>query len=236
MPAPTTVRRMQDRAVVAAVVAGDADGFGAAYDQYAASLYAYCHVMLSEPEAAAEAVLDTFLIAAARLAELRDPDRLGPWLHAVARNECLCRLGPEYAAGRAEFPGPADPDDVPAAAHVAGPIPGQGADGLRQQLPDRPGVSDKRGASRGFVRPGRFPEGDRPVLAAMGAACPAAPRPGRGGSRDGGPGHDDGDHGDHDGGRFARPAGRRPRAGRRRARGGIQRGPGQRERTAFPGG
>ncbi len=102
--------------MVAAVVAGDADGFGAAYDQYAASLYAYCHLMLSEPEAAAEAVLDTFLIAAARLAELRDPDRLGPWLHAVARNECLRRLGPEYAAGRAEIPGPADPDDMPAAA------------------------------------------------------------------------------------------------------------------------
>src|ERR1700730_164076 len=52
MPDPTTVMRMQDRAVVAAVVAGDADGFAAAYDQYAASLYAYCHCVLPEPEAA----------------------------------------------------------------------------------------------------------------------------------------------------------------------------------------
>ncbi len=43
---------MQDRAVVAAVVAGDADGFAAAYDQYAASLYASCHAVLPEPEAA----------------------------------------------------------------------------------------------------------------------------------------------------------------------------------------
>jgi hypothetical protein len=84
---------MQDRAVVAAVVAGDADGFGAAYDQYAASLYAYCHSVLPPPEAA-EAVLDTFLIAAAKLDGLGDPDRLGAWLRAVARNECLRRLGP----------------------------------------------------------------------------------------------------------------------------------------------
>ncbi len=84
---------MQDRAVVAAIIAGDADSFAAAYDQYAASLYACCHTVLPEPEAA-EAVLDTFLVAAAKLDGLRDPDRLGPWLHAVARNECLRRLGP----------------------------------------------------------------------------------------------------------------------------------------------
>ena len=93
---------MQDRSVVAAVIAGDADGFGAACDQYAASLYARCRAVLPEPEAA-DAVLDTFLVAAAKLDGLRDPERLGPWLHAVARNECLRRLGP----GR-EIPVPAD--------------------------------------------------------------------------------------------------------------------------------
>src|SRR5437764_15364860 len=84
---------MQDHAVVAAVVAGDADGFAAVYDQYATSLYACCHAVLPEPEAAG-AVLDTFLIATVKLDGLRDPDQLGPWLHAVARNECLRRLGP----------------------------------------------------------------------------------------------------------------------------------------------
>jgi len=102
---------MQDRAVAAAVIAGDADGFGAAYDRYAASLYARCHAVLPEPQAA-EAVLDTFLVAAAKLDGLRDPDRLGPWLHAVARNECLSRLGPG-----GEIPGPAnqgaEPPELP---------------------------------------------------------------------------------------------------------------------------
>jgi hypothetical protein len=93
---------MQDRAVVAAVIAGDGDGFGVAYDRYAGSLYARCHAVLPESEAA-EAVLDTFLVAAAKLTGLRDPDRLGPWLHAVARNECLRRLGPG-----GEIPAPAD--------------------------------------------------------------------------------------------------------------------------------
>ena len=58
--------RMQDHAVVAAVVAGDADGFAAVYDQYATSLYACCRAVLPEPEAAG-AVLDTFLIATVKL-------------------------------------------------------------------------------------------------------------------------------------------------------------------------
>ena len=35
---------------------------------------------------------DTYLIAAAKLDGLRDPDRLRPWLYAVARNECFRRL------------------------------------------------------------------------------------------------------------------------------------------------
>ena len=74
--------------MVAAVVAGDADGIAEAYDRYAASLYAYGHWLLPGP-AATEVVLDTFLIAVSRLDGLRDPDRLDAWLHAVARNECL---------------------------------------------------------------------------------------------------------------------------------------------------
>ena len=94
--------------MVAAVVAGDADGFAAVYDQYATSLYACCHAVLPEPEAAG-AVLDTFLIATVKLDGLRDPDRLGPWLHAVARNECLRRLGP----------GQEIPPEIPAAIRAA---------------------------------------------------------------------------------------------------------------------
>jgi RNA polymerase sigma factor (sigma-70 family) len=79
---------MDDRDIVAAIVAGDADGIGYAYDKYAASLYGYCHWMAPEPADAAVAVQDTFIIAVARLGGLRDPRKLRPWLYAVARAEC----------------------------------------------------------------------------------------------------------------------------------------------------
>ena len=91
--APTNYREtVQDGEIVAAIVAGDPAGLAAAYDNYAPGLYAYCRTLLSEPADAADAVQDTFVVAAAKLDGLRDPDRLRPWLYAVARNECYRRL------------------------------------------------------------------------------------------------------------------------------------------------
>jgi RNA polymerase sigma factor (sigma-70 family) len=83
---------MEDPEVVAAIVAGDPAGLAEAYDRYAMPLYTYCRSMLREPADAADAVQDTFLVATAKLRDLRDPARLRPWLYAVARNECLRRL------------------------------------------------------------------------------------------------------------------------------------------------
>jgi RNA polymerase sigma factor (sigma-70 family) len=83
---------VQDGEIVAAIVAGDPAGLAAAYDNYAPGLYAYCRTLLTEPADAADAVQDSYVIAAAKLAGLRDPDRLRPWLYAVTRNECYRRL------------------------------------------------------------------------------------------------------------------------------------------------
>jgi RNA polymerase sigma factor (sigma-70 family) len=83
------------REMVSAIVAGDATGLGAAYDEYAPDLYAYCQSQLAGaagPEDAASVVQDVFIIASARVSQLRQPGRLRAWLFAVARNECHRRL------------------------------------------------------------------------------------------------------------------------------------------------
>lgn len=84
--------QLADHEIVAAIVAGQPGGLAAAYDRYAAALHAYCHTLLGEPADAADAVQDTFIIAASKLGGLRDPARLRPWLYAVARNECRRRV------------------------------------------------------------------------------------------------------------------------------------------------
>jgi RNA polymerase sigma factor (sigma-70 family) len=103
---------MQDREMVAAIVAGQPDGIAEAYDAYAMPLYSYCRSLLREPADAAGAVLDTFLIATAKLGGLRDPDKLRSWLYAVARNECYGRLRSGQATSApdeaADIPAPAE--------------------------------------------------------------------------------------------------------------------------------
>jgi RNA polymerase sigma factor (sigma-70 family) len=106
---------MKDGEIVAAIVAGDPAGLAEAYDKYGESLYGYCGWLLGGPSRAADAVHDTFVIAAASLDGLADPGRLRPWLYAVARSECHRRLragetGPDEAAalaGRSEAGGDA---------------------------------------------------------------------------------------------------------------------------------
>ena len=63
---------MRDSEVVAAIVAGDPEGLAEAYDRYASPLFTYCRSLLRESADAADAVQDTFVIAASRLAGLRD--------------------------------------------------------------------------------------------------------------------------------------------------------------------
>ena len=106
---------MEDPEVVAAIVAGDPAGLAEAYDRYAMPLYSYCRSMLREPADAADAVQDTFLVATAKLRDLRDPARLRAWLYAVARNEGLRRLRAGAALAALEEAG-----DVPVEAAEIG--------------------------------------------------------------------------------------------------------------------
>src|SRR5580693_658425 len=109
---------MRDSEMVAAIVAGNPEGLAEAYDRYASPLYTYCRSLLREPADAADAVQDTFVIAASRLAELRDRNRLRPWLYAVARNECHRRL----RARKVQVTTPLDemPDVTDTSADVSG--------------------------------------------------------------------------------------------------------------------
>ena len=111
---------MDDREVVAAIVAGDPTGLAEAYDRYAAGLYTYCRSLIREPADATAAVQDTFIIATAKLAELRDPGRLRPWLYAVARNECRRRLGTKVATSGLDEVLPTHPDAVNEPADASG--------------------------------------------------------------------------------------------------------------------
>ncbi len=81
-----------DAVLVARVLDGDRDAFASVYDRYADRLYDFAHSMLRNPEDASDAVADAFVTFAEKLPQLRDPDRLRPWLYAIVRSQCLHRI------------------------------------------------------------------------------------------------------------------------------------------------
>jgi RNA polymerase sigma factor (sigma-70 family) len=81
-----------DADLVRASLTGDRTAFGQMYDRYADRLHDYCIGMLHDPDGAADCVQDCFCVAATRLSQLRDPDKLRPWLYSIARNEALRRI------------------------------------------------------------------------------------------------------------------------------------------------
>jgi RNA polymerase sigma factor (sigma-70 family) len=115
-------RYVRDSEVVAAIVAGDPGGLAEAYDRYATPLLAYCRSLLREPADAADVVQDTFVIAASRLAGLRDQDRLRPWLYAVARNECYRRMRTTAANATAPLDTMPDVTDASASPEAGGAV------------------------------------------------------------------------------------------------------------------
>ena len=81
-----------DAELVLAATAGDRGAFAAIYDRYADRLHDFCWSVLRDRDEAADATQDAFLVAAERLGQLRDPERLRPWLYAVARSQALRRV------------------------------------------------------------------------------------------------------------------------------------------------
>ena len=111
-PEPPRKDGQYDREVVAAITAGDPAGIAMAYDRYAAALYGYSHWILHDSAAAAGALKDTFVIAAATLSNLSEPSKLRPWLFALARNECRRRIRPASAVRDGEADAAGEPADA----------------------------------------------------------------------------------------------------------------------------
>ena len=83
---------VSDADLVGAALSGDHMAFAGIYDRYADRLHDFCVGMVRDRDAAADCVQDVFCTAATALDKLREPDKLRPWLYAIARNEALRRI------------------------------------------------------------------------------------------------------------------------------------------------
>ena len=107
-----------DAQLVTAYLAGDRDALAGIYDRFSPGLYDTAAAMLRDRHEAADAMQDVFLLAAERLGQLREPERLKPWLYAILRNEVYRRsrrrgraLPTDFSAmGGLEMAAPIAPD------------------------------------------------------------------------------------------------------------------------------
>lgn len=96
---------------------GSAAAFDELYRRYAKSVHAILVLRLDREEAQ-EATQEVFLAAYRKLADLREPSRFGPWIHAVARNAAITRMRQQQSRPRREAltdlpaPAPAAEDDL----------------------------------------------------------------------------------------------------------------------------
>lgn len=82
---------LTDAALVQRILDGDTAALSVLYDRYADRIHTMCVHMLRNDDEAADVTAEVFLTAAERLQQLRDHDKLRPWLYAIARNEVFRR-------------------------------------------------------------------------------------------------------------------------------------------------
>ena len=96
---------LTDAELVASARSGDRGALSEMYDGYADRLYDLCTSVLRDPDAAFDTMVDTFVLAALELYRLRRPDKLEPWLFALARQQLLGRHITMGVDQHAEFDG-----------------------------------------------------------------------------------------------------------------------------------
>lgn len=77
-----------DAEIVAAVLAGDENAFGALIGRYQNAYLRYATRMLNSQDDAEDALQSAFIRAFRNLSSCREPNRFGSWLQKIVINEC----------------------------------------------------------------------------------------------------------------------------------------------------
>jgi RNA polymerase sigma-70 factor (ECF subfamily) len=108
---------MQDADLVARVRAGDGEAFGALVERHQGRIFALCDQFAGNSHDAEDLAHEAFITAYLKLAQLRESDRFGAWVQALALNHC--RRWHRERRSEGELP-----DDPPCPPAVGSPVAG----------------------------------------------------------------------------------------------------------------
>lgn len=125
----TSAPGLDDRALVAAHVAGDPEAFGELVRRHRDRLWAVALRTTGDPEEAADALQDAFISAYRNAASYRGEAAVTTWLHRVVVNACLDRMRRRKARPTVHIP-----DDDPDSGARAVPDPRDDMDRLELRM------------------------------------------------------------------------------------------------------
>ena len=97
-----------------ALLAGEPDAFERFVEHFRAKVFHYSWLMCGRPEDAEEVAQETLLKVFASIDQLREPERVRPWVFRIAKNACLMQRRKSIFAPTQEI----SLDELPPAAEV----------------------------------------------------------------------------------------------------------------------
>ncbi|MBI2299083.1 MAG: sigma-70 family RNA polymerase sigma factor [Armatimonadetes bacterium] len=110
---------MTDAELVEAVRDGEVEAFSVLVERYKDRTVAAAFHLVSDRDAAEDLAQDTFVAAYRQIRRLRDPDRVGAWLHGITQRLCYKHLRRQARTSEIEterfeaIPAPPDRHDEP---------------------------------------------------------------------------------------------------------------------------
>ena len=102
-----------------ALLAGETDAFERFVDHFRSKVFHYSWLMCGRPEDAEEVAQETLLKVFENFDQLRDPERVRPWVFRIAKNACLMQRRKSLFAPAHEL----SLDDLPPASELADDAP-----------------------------------------------------------------------------------------------------------------
>jgi len=102
-----------------ALLAGETDAFERFVDHFRSKVFHYSWLMCGRPEDAEEVAQETLLKVFENFDQLRDPERVRPWVFRIAKNACLMQRRKSVFAPAREL----SIDELPPAAELADDAP-----------------------------------------------------------------------------------------------------------------
>ena len=84
----TPIDPKSDARLVESVRSGKREDFAVLVDRYYGAVQAYARSRAHDDATAQDAAQEAFLAALQRLPQLRNPEKFGPWLFSIVRNQC----------------------------------------------------------------------------------------------------------------------------------------------------